>query len=399
MAGMTSQSEAVVPPEQQSRSSMVFTIDEYKVRYQRLKEGMAENGIDILFSTMPEQLNYITGFDPLGVYFYQGMVVAPDFSQPVLITHKCEKELARTQCWIDDVRVWQHQEDPIALTVTALREAGIKAGMRLGLEMGNWYLQPSWVERFRQELPGVQIVDATAMAMELRLIKSPAEIALMRRAAHLADVGFAAAVGSLRSGVSEFELNAAALEAMALQGSEYPALPMIIGSGERSGLFHGVPTGRRVSEGEPVMLEISGVASRYNSNIVRTVVCGKADATLQTLWSIVTESFWRPFELVRPGVPVAELDRLSREIRSEYADYIPARAGFGIGLAYPPVWLGRPDVLVGDPHILEPGMIFSLEPSIAQYGGASVIFGYNILVTETGAEILHKTDHELFEVM
>jgi Xaa-Pro dipeptidase len=69
-----------------------------------------------------------------------------------------------------------------------------------------------------------------------------------------------------------------------------------------------------------------------------------------------------------------------------------------MGLAYPPVWAGRPDILVGNEEILEPGMVFSLEPSISQYKGVSVIFGYNILVTETGCEILQQTKRDVFEI-
>ena len=70
-----------------------------------------------------------------------------------------------------------------------------------------------------------------------------------------------------------------------------------------------------------------------------------------------------------------------------------------MGLAYPPVWAGRPDILVGDDEVLEEGMVFSLEPSVAQYHGATVIFGYNILVTDTGAEILQSTPAETFEIL
>ncbi len=69
-----------------------------------------------------------------------------------------------------------------------------------------------------------------------------------------------------------------------------------------------------------------------------------------------------------------------------------------MGLAYPPVWAGRPDILLGDEEVLEEGMVFSLEPSIGQYHGTTVIFGYNILVTATGAEILQQTPKDLFEI-
>lgn len=381
------------------KSAMVFSRSEYSERIRRLDKTLQSLEIDVYLGSTPENLNYFAGFDPLGLYFYQHLFFAPGLEAPSLLTHKCEKELARTQCWIDDVLVWQHGDDPLRMTVAKLRELGVREGSRVGLEMDNWYLKASTYKGLVDAMPGVEFVDVTEDVLRLRTIKSPAEIAYMREAARFSDIGFAAAVEALkRPGIAETEVLAAVQSRMTSEGSEYPTLPFIINSGARSGLFHGVPTGKCVEQGDPVMIEITGSWKRYNSNIVRTVVAGNATPALKDLWKIVTEAFWRPFELIRPGTPVSELDRLSREIRSGYEAYIPARAGFGMGLAYPPVWAGRPDVLVGDQEVLEEGMVFSLEPSIGQYNGTTVIFGYNIVVTATGAEILQQTPKDLFEI-
>jgi Xaa-Pro aminopeptidase len=384
--------------EMPSKSSLVFPVDEYRSRLTKFTQALAEEDVQIYVGSVPEHLNYFTGFDPLGLYFYQQMFLTPDSDQPVLLTHKCEKELARVQCWIDDVRFWSHGEDPVMRTLEILRELGVQSGVRVGLEMDNWYLKSSTYQRLVDELPGVEFVDVTHIAMEQRMVKSPLEIEHMRIAASFADLGFATAIEYLRPGVREIGVHAAVQHTLAASGSEYPAVPTIIGAGPRSGLFHAVPSNRVIEPGDPVMFEITGVSARYNSNIVRTLVAGEASPLLKQLWKIVTESFFTAFEAVRPGAPVGEIDKLSREARRDYADYIPARAGFGMELAYPPVWLGRPDILQGDDHVLVPGMVFSLEPSVAQFQGVTVIFGYNILVTEHGAEILHSTPADVFEV-
>lgn len=376
-----------------------FTDAEYRQRVHRFQQAMARHDLDAIILTAPEHLNYLTGFDPLGIYLYSAAVLTVDGAEPVLLTHKCEQGLAWGQCWITDIRIWEHGHDPVASTVDALREAGVTGDAVVGVEMGNWYLHPAWYEQLRAGLPSARFQDATALGQEARLIKSPAEIALIRQAAAYADLGLSTAAQHLRPGVSEHQLNAEVLCAMAAAGSEYAALPMIIGSGPRSGLFHAVPSARAVEDGDPVMFEITGVATRYNSNIVRTLIAGNASAELRALHSVVYDSFWKPFDLIKPGTPVGELDRLSREVRKDYRSYIPARVGFGMGLAYPPVWVGLPDLLDGDEHVLEPGMVFSMEPSIAHYHGVSMIYGYNILVTETGGEILHSTASDLFEVI
>lgn len=380
------------------KSAMVFPREEYQERIARLSNTLQELAVDAYVGSTPENLNYFAGFDPLGLYFYQHIFFAPGAEEPSLLTHKCEKELARTQCWISDIRIWEHGDDPLQMTVARLREIGVTKGSRVGLEMGNWYLKASTYKGLVDAMPEVEFVDVTEAVLRLRTIKSPAEIAYMREAARFSDIGFQAAVEALRPGVAETEVLAAVQSAMTIAGSEYPTLPFIIGSGARSGLFHGVPTSKKVEEGDPVMIEITGSWKRYNSNIVRTIVAGKAAPALKHMWEIVNEAFWRPFELIRPGTPVSDLDRLSREIRANFEAFIPARAGFGMGLAYPPVWAGRPDILVGDGEVLEQGMIFSLEPSIGQHYGATVIFGYNILVTATGAEILQQTPKDIFEI-
>src|SRR5579872_924851 len=352
-----------------SRSMLAFSREEYGCRIARLDALMQDLGVDVYVGSTPENLNYFAGFDPLGLYFYQHIFYRTGSAQPLLLTHKCEKELARLQSWLDDTRIWQHGDDPVTMTIDTLRELGVKPGSRVGLEMGNWYLKASTYQNLRSSLPDVQFVDVTDDVLKLRTIKSHAEIEYMREAARFSDIGFAALAGALRPGVSELQLLTRAYSAMAEAGSEYPTLPFIIGSGPRSGLFHAVPTSRRVQPGDPVMLELTGSWKRYNSNIVRTLVAGRASAALKELWQVVNEAFWRPFELIKPGASGSEIDRLSREIRAAYHAYIPARAGFGMGLAYPPVWAGRPDILVGNKEVLEEGMTFSLEPSIGQFQG------------------------------
>ncbi len=301
------------------KSAMVFSRSDYSERIRRLEQTLQSLGIDAYLGSTPENLNYFAGFDPLGLYFYQHLFFAPGMDAPSLLTHKCEKELARTQCWIDEILVWQHGDDPLRMTVAKLRELGVREGSRVGLEMDNWYLKASTYKGLVDAMPGVEFVDVTEDVLRLRTIKSSAEVAHMREAARFSDIGFAAAIEALRRpGIAETEVLAAVQSRMTAEGSEYPTLPFIINSGARSGLFHGVPTGKRVKRGDPVMIEITGSWKRYNSNIVRTVVAGKATPALKELWKIATEAFWRPFELIRPGTPVSELDRLSREIRSEY---------------------------------------------------------------------------------
>lgn len=384
--------------ELESSKSHGFPRHEYDARLARLRKDMYDRGIDVVLLFSPEELNYLTGFDPLGLYFYQFVLVTADPVDPIVFTHKCESELARAQSWTSNIVIWEHGQDPVDRTIALMHDVGVESSSTVGLEMGNWYLRPSTVDSLRTAFPATTFSDVTTVTLEQRMIKSPLEILHMRTAARYADLAMATACEAIRPGVREIDVLGAVQDVLARSGSEYPALPFIIGSGPRSGLFHAIPTDRIIQENDPIMVELTGVSARYNSNIVRTLVAGQASSELSVLHGIVEEAFLAAFAAIRPGTSVSEIDRIARAVRRDYDTYIPSRCGFGMELAYPPVWLGLPDILVGDSHVFIPGMVLSLEPSIAMYHGITVICGSNILVTGEGAEILHHTPVELFEL-
>ncbi len=379
------------------KSALKFSVEEFTTRMDRLRAALGEAGIDVFMATAPENMNYFSGFDPAGVFYYQQLYLTPDRDQGILLTHKAEGELARTGCWIDDIRLWSHGDDPVGCTTSILRELGLEGGGKLGIELDRPNYQIAHYRRLQEELPGVEIVDATGLAEELRLIKSTAEIAYMREAADFADIGMQAAYATIRPGVSEREVNTRIHTAMNEVGSEAPPFPTLFASGPRTGLFHGFASERVIEDGDPVEIETWGVSARYTVNLARNVVAGRAGDDLRAIFDIVVGAFWKGYEVVGPGVPVAELDRICREARAGYEAYIPARSGFGLGLQYPNLYQ-YPSIHESDPCVLAPGMTFTLEPSIAQYEGNTIIFGSFILVTEDGAEMLTTTDPDVFEV-
>lgn len=378
--------------------AQVFETAEYRRRNAELDEQLILEGIDVYMAVVPESLNHLTGFDPTGLYFHQLLVYRPGDAEPTLLTHRCEAELARVGCWHEEIRVWEHGQDPIDLTVALLREYGVRPGTRLGIELDSWYHKAATDRAITAAFPGVETVDVTKVGQRLRERKSPAELEHVRRAAGLSDIGLAALVDAMAPGVSERDLLRAATDAMVAAGSEYPVLPFIIGSGPRSGLFHALPTARRLQAGDPVMVELTGVSARYNANIVRTFVVGRASGRLRELHDLVRRSFDEALAAVGPGRPIGEVDRIARQVRAEYDAYIPARSGFGMGLGYPPIWASGPDVLEGTDGVFEPGMVVSLEPSIAQFEGVTMIYGYNLEITDDGVSLLQSTPPDWFEI-
>lgn len=379
------------------KCDMRFEPAEFRRRVDLLREELRKCKVDVYVGSKPEHLNYFSGFDPSGGNYYQQLFIDVHSDRdPILLTHKVEAEIARTTCWIDDIRTWRHGEDPVGMTLAILSELSVAPSATVGFELDNSFFRIADFQQLVEALPHASIVDVTNVGMELRVVKSKAEIAYLREAAAIADVGLQAAIDRIQAGAKENEVNAAIQHAVWMAGTENAPFPTTFGSGPRSGLMHAFPTTRVMEAGDPVVVAVAGAVARYFSNVLRVVVAGKASAKVKELHEIVLESFWRGFEALQPGNPIGEADRITKEVRADYADFIPARSGFGVGLAYPPPEV-YPSILAGDPHVLLPGMVLSLEPSIAQYDGMTLILGNNVLITDSGPEILNGIPDRIFE--
>ncbi len=237
------------------------------------------------------------------------------------------------------------------------------------------------------------MIDVCAALDDLRLVKSQAEIALLRAAAHVADLGVSAGIEAIHAGVSDHEVMAAIQQAVALAGGEFPAYPTLV---DARGTLHGTPIGKLLEEGDVVYLEVSGVVRRYHCNISRTVVVGEPSPRVRELYEVVREALDRATEALRPGVSVAEIVELVAACHRGYEQNTWGRFGFSMEIAYPPIWIGALSLMKGDPHVIEPGMVITMEPGLAYSDGATMMLGNNVLVKEDGPEVLNEVPVELF---
>jgi Xaa-Pro aminopeptidase len=186
---------------------------------------------------------------------------------------------------------------------------------------------------------------------------------------------------------------AAVQHAVSLNGGEFPAYPTLV---DARGTLHGTPIGRILAAGDTVYIEVSGVVRRYHCNISRTVVVGEPSPELLKLYGVVVESYERGLELMRPGRRVSEIVDAVGAARDKYEDFTWGRFGFSMEIAYPPIWIGGLSLMPGDDHVLEPGMVITLEPGLAYYQGKTMMLGNNILITDGGHEVLNNVPFELF---
>jgi len=234
--------------------------------------------------------------------------------------------------------------------------------------------------------PGVSFEGVTAMVEALRLVKSDAEIALLRAAAHATDLGMRAGLDQIRDGGSEHVVVAAAEHAIRRAGAEI-AFATVMGAGPRTALATFFPSDRPMRQGDVAVLDCGARVEGYHGDMCRTVVIGGPDAVQGPMLAAVAESVRAATAAARPGARVADVHAAAHEaVRA---------AGFGDSWwgAFMPHGTGAgqhemPHALADGELVLEPGMVMCVEPGIAVPDVGAVILEQMILVGAAGAETL-----------
>jgi Xaa-Pro aminopeptidase len=371
---------------------MAVSLEEYRGRVAKTRRWMHAHDVDLLILNQPEHYNWLSGYDPTSVFYHQSLIV-PAAEEPLtLICNKAELALCEETCWVPDVRVvWTH-EDQTARTLEVLRERGLLGARRVGANLMSYHLRPRYAFELREALAGAELLDVTAALDDLRLVKSPAEIEYLRRAARIADIGVSAGIETIRAGVSDRDVMAAIQHAVSQAGGEFPAYPFLV---DARGTLHGTPIGKELAPGDTVYMEVSGVARRYHCNISRTVAVGEPSPKLRELYAVVKEALDRATDALRPGVSVREIVELVASLQSGYEVNTWGRFGFSMEIAYPPIWIGGLSLMRGDEHVLEPGMVITMEPGLSYADGATMMFGNNVLVTAGDPEVLNDVPTDL----
>ncbi|MGA9874478.1 MAG: Xaa-Pro peptidase family protein [Solirubrobacteraceae bacterium] len=373
---------------------MAVALEEYQARLLRTREWMREQGVELLLLTQPEHYNWLSGYEPTSAFYFQALVVPAAQDSPLtLLCNKAELLLCEETCWVADVRpIWTH-EDQTARLMELLRERDLDGAGRIGVNLSSYHFKARYALELMRALPEAEMVDVCAGLDDLRLVKSPAEIALLRQAARVADTGVMAGIEAIRAGVTDRDVMAAIQEAVARSGGEFPAYPTLV---DARGTLHGTPVGKVLGDGDVVYLEVSGVVRRYHCNISRTVVVGEPSARVLELYGVVRDALDRATEALLPGTSVAEIVEIVAECHRGYEQNTWGRFGFSMEIAYPPIWIGALSLMRGDPHVIEPGMVITMEPGLSYSDGATMMLGNNVLITEDGPEVLNEVPVELF---
>jgi Xaa-Pro aminopeptidase len=370
-----------------------------------LQDRMAEENVDILLLTDPDTVYYVSGFwGYLGMEFGRPtMVIVPRSSSCALITPSLEAEMARAMIWFDDTREWT--DGVGGEWVTHLRDlVGGYEKLIVGIE--RFQIPPLVSHRLKSVAPGATFVNASDILADMRMVKSPEEITVMRQAGQVAVAMAEAAADTIREGVPEYEVSLAVItagtrKAADFLGAEGPGrlfsptirgLP-ILQSGRDLSMVHRQSTVRRIQRGDPVYLCFCGIANfkQFKLGFDREFFVGTVSDEHARVYEVALQAQAAALDMIRPGVLAEEVHATAEEVYRE-AGFGPAyRTGRGIGYSF----LEKPELKHGNKTPLQAGMTLAVDGGITIPGEFGARVGDSIVVTEAGYEYLTPYPKEL----
>lgn len=355
----------------------------FRARQAGALAALAEAGGEVLLVTRPENCTYLTGFTGEGGTVFlspEGAWLLTDFR---FLEAAREEVKAATPV---------HQEGSWLAAV-----AGFVAEQAwASVVVEGHHLSYQRFQELAAKLAPVQVIARAGLIEQLRRVKGPEEIALLRQAARLTDAAFEHILGLIRPGVMEKELALELDYFLGKQGADAPAFPTIVAAGPRAARPHAVPAWHAVRAGELVLLDFGAVWGGYHADLTRTVAVGYAGEKEREVYAVVRAAQEKALEAMRPGKTCAEIDAVAREeiARAGYGEHFGHRLGHSVGLAvHEEPSLGR-----GEETMLAPGMVFTVEPGIYLSGWGGVRIEDLVLVTPEGVEVLSRASREFLVV-
>jgi Xaa-Pro dipeptidase len=373
-----------------------FEYTELDGRLARARESLRHEKLDAILLFAQESHYYLTGFDTSGFVFFQCAVLTAGADPVTLLTRKPDLEQARRTSTIEDIRLWYDREgaDP-SIELKAILEEKKLRGARVGIELRTFGLTADKYELVRQRLEGwCELVDASHVVRGLRLVKSPAEIAYVRRAAELADKSLEAMLAASTPGAFEGDIAAAGSGPILAGGGDPPPSGPVLGSGDRALLVRSATGFRHLDPVDQLTMEFAASYRRYSACLMRTIAVGKGNDTQRAMFEVTRDALAAMTAAAKPGRPIGEIDDAHRRVYDEagYGHARMAACGYSLGALYRPTWMDVPPMLYsGNPLPAVPGMVLFLHAILVDAPkNLAMSLGHTIVITDTGADVLSR---------
>ncbi len=377
---------------------MSFTKDEYKERLIKTKQSMQQKGIELLISQDTNNMNYLTGYDAWSFYYSQCVLVHVDLEEPICFVRAQDAGGAYIKTYLKRENIIVYKEKYIHTWPTHPYDALIDfikerkwEKSNIGIEMDSHYFTAFCYEKLKQGLPNANIKDSKRLVNWVRLIKSDAEINLMKGAAKISENAMKVAMDSINPGVRQCdavaEIQRALFRGTPEIGGEYASIAVLLPTGKGTSASHLTATDEKFVKGEATVVELSGVTKRYHCPMARTVHLGKPEQKKIDAMKATNEALNEGISVAKPGNTADDVAQKFWGVLDKYNIKKESRTGYSIGIGYPPDWGEHTlNIYKGDKTILKPNVCFHMI-AVMQFGDWGVEASESVRITDKGSEL------------
>ena len=354
----------------------------FQQRRQRLAESLAETGADGILISNIKNVRYLTGFTGSAAYLFlspQQQVLASDARYSIQLEQECHG----LEIDIRDVSS--------SLTDSAVRLVESFGWKKLAIESAR--LSKADFDELQSRMTGVKLIDTTQVVEQLRMIKDEIEIAAIRKSVQVNQLAFQNAVAAATHQQTEREFSFVLEAEMRKLGARRFAFDPIVGVGPRAALPHGRPTDVKLGSASNFLVDWGANVDGYLSDLCRLVITGEPEPKLVELYNTVLRAQAAAIAQIQPGIQARTVDAAARSVIEEagFGEFFQHGSGHSFGLEIHE----KPFLSPSSELILAAGMVLTVEPGIYLPGIAGVRIEDDVLVTESGCEVLSNLPKDL----
>jgi len=365
---------------------------DYQARLDGLKKRLAKQGIDVLALLPGANLTYLTGIikelseRPLVFFLASSRSARPT----VLLPHLEVETFSQALPYKVDLLAYIDEEGYAPAFAKAANVLSLP-GRTIGVEARSMRLLE--LRQIEQNALGSKIVEADEILSRGRMRKDQDEIEAIRTAIRVSEQSLKATCAQVKIGMTERDVQMILNMEMLKHGADGHGFPPIVLSGPRAALPHGSAGDRHLQEGDCLLIDYGFRVGVYSADITRTFSIGTSNPEWKAIYEIVKAANEAGRKAAAPGVTAEHVDAAARTVvdKAGYGEYFNHRTGHGLGLdIHEP-----PYIVSGNKTILEPGMVFTVEPGIYLADRVGVRIEDDVVITQDGAESLSTLPREL----
>jgi Xaa-Pro aminopeptidase len=349
-------------------------------RIKRVREAMKEKGVDYLILGPGSNMFYLSGFTeeqmerPL-------FLVLDQWNTYFLAPKLYEEQLSKTHI---EVITYMDGENPY-------KKLEIERGKIIAIDDTLW---SSFTIDIINTFSPSQLIKASEIMREVRMIKSKEEIEIMKEGVKIAEKSFLETISHIRDGMKEIEIAQLLIRKFIENGAERVSFEPIVTSGPNTSMPHLRSTEKKVKNGEIMIFDFGVKYKGYSTDTTRVVSLGKPEEDVLKVYEIVKNAQELAKKEVREGVKACEIDRIARSYISshDYGNYFIHRTGHGIGIDVHE----EPYISPDSKRAIQKGMVFTIEPGIYLPGKFGVRVEDMVYVDKEGGITFNSLNREIF---